>query len=631
MSPRKKRKNKIGDLDSNSDLEGILQKLTSGITELQQTVSNLAVNVDNIERRTNVVDNGAPTSMPSQQNIQQNVSSMILITNDRRYIENWSGLGGSNSTFYPNSKMHPMIFLNKFNNILREAGVPDECKKGLALACHKGTAADWGSIEEDSFTTYEYFEKAFKDRFWGVEKQRELTYGRFESGNRSEYFLNLVRQSVFLDEQISDEKLICLIAKHFPADVQRGIVTNGFTKFEEVEEFLLKVDDTYKYDSRQDTRNNVNNPRRGYSNAGPSRDSGAPITRNQNNNSNQNSLNNNQNSNVNSITSFNRDAENLLTDSDSEAEEKEMVSPTIKIRVGEQEIETLLDSGPDVCAVSERFFDCLKREMPNIPILPVSNLSIAVAVGGRTQRVKNQILLPINIAEFDMDVICLVVPNLNCNVLLGSNWFSKCKAVIDFDKSTLCFRSGEICHNIDIVFKLNSNLHINLCKNEVDNVYSECLYKKENNGVKHAYTVVDFESAVSQARTEDSNKQKLLNILVQNRRVFSECPKQVNCYVHEMDLNDESVFNAPSYPIPFIYRNGVAAQIAEMLSWEIIKKEKTEYISPLVCLTKKDKTIRVCLDARMLNIKLKKDFVNPPNTNDLLLTFKKGNFLVQLI
>ncbi|KAG5892733.1 hypothetical protein JTB14_001104 [Gonioctena quinquepunctata] len=152
--------------------------------------------------------------------------------------------------------MHPMIFLDKLNNILREAGVPDECEKGLALACLKGAAADWGSIKEDSFTTYEDFEKAFKDRFWGVEKQRkhflELTYGRFESGNRSEYLLNLVRQSVFLDEKISDEKLI---VKHFPAVVQRGIITNnGFTKFEEVEGFLLNVDDTFEYDSRQETQ-----------------------------------------------------------------------------------------------------------------------------------------------------------------------------------------------------------------------------------------------------------------------------------------------------------------------------------------------------------------------------------------
>ncbi|KAG5886530.1 hypothetical protein JTB14_002027 [Gonioctena quinquepunctata] len=148
-----------------------------------------------------------------------------------------------------------------------------------------------------------------------------------------------------------------MIAKHFPADVQRGIITDNLTKFEEVEEFLLKVDDTYKYDSRQETRNNINNPRRGYSNAGPSKDSGAPITRNQNNTSYQNSSNNSQNSNVCSITSFNRDTEIFLTDLGSEAEEKEMVSPTIKIRVGEQEIEALLDSGSDVCAVSERFFD----------------------------------------------------------------------------------------------------------------------------------------------------------------------------------------------------------------------------------------------------------------------------------
>ncbi|KAG5892734.1 hypothetical protein JTB14_001105 [Gonioctena quinquepunctata] len=130
------------------------------------------------------------------------------------------------------------------------------------------------------------------------------------------------------------------------------------------------------------------------------------------------------------------------------------------------------------------------------------------------------------------------------------------QAVIDFDKSTLCFRSEENCHNIDIVFKLNSNLHINLCKNEVDN--SEFLDKKENNVVKHAYKVVDFESDVSQACTEDSNKRKLLNILVGNRSALSECPDpgQVNCYVHEMELNDESVFNALSNPILFIiYRN----------------------------------------------------------------------------
>ena len=39
---------------------------------------------------------------------------------------------------------------------------------------------------------------------------------------------------------------------------------------------------------------------------------------------------------------------------------------------------------------------------------------------------------------------------------------------------------------------------------------------------------------------------------------------------------------------------------------------------------KKDGSIRICLDARMLNEKMKKDFINPPNPNDLILSFKQG-------
>ncbi|KAG5888126.1 hypothetical protein JTB14_019897 [Gonioctena quinquepunctata] len=60
--------------------------------------------------------------------------------------------------------------LTKIINKCFETGVPDECKNGLALVCLKGTAADWGSITEDSFTTHEDFENASKDRFLGCGK-----------------------------------------------------------------------------------------------------------------------------------------------------------------------------------------------------------------------------------------------------------------------------------------------------------------------------------------------------------------------------------------------------------------------------------------------------------------------------
>lgn len=78
---------------------------------------------------------------------------------------------------------------------------------GLAVGGMKGSAADWALIKEAYFQNFEEFERAFCDRFWGVDKQRDLylqlNYGRYDRGSRSEYFLDLVRQAGFLTEKIS--------------------------------------------------------------------------------------------------------------------------------------------------------------------------------------------------------------------------------------------------------------------------------------------------------------------------------------------------------------------------------------------------------------------------------------------
>lgn len=189
---------------------------------------------------------------------------------DRSYLLNWRELGGNNLTYYPNSKVHPMTFLNKLSSIFNEAGVPEECRKGLALSCLRGTAADWGALKESTFTTFLDFENAFKNRFWSTDKQRDLfldlCYGKCESGNRAEYFLNLAHQAGFLDEKIPEHKLVTMISKHFPPEIQRGIITSGMFTFDCVEDYLRKVDDTYG-SGVNISRNN--NQRRGNSNPGP--------------------------------------------------------------------------------------------------------------------------------------------------------------------------------------------------------------------------------------------------------------------------------------------------------------------------------------------------------------------------
>ncbi|XP_074026872.1 uncharacterized protein [Leptinotarsa decemlineata] len=648
MSSKRNRKdrNKL-ELDSSftnsNEMEDKLNRLMTGMVALQESVEKLTINVDHIEKHTRelektAVPSSAANNLPEFSSVDSRQTEIQIATvKDRNYISNWKELRGTNLVFYQNTKFHPMAFLKKLNKIFIEAGVPDDCKLGLAVTCLRGAAADWIAIKESSFNSFQDFTTAFTDRFWSVDKQRDLVldlhYGRYESGSRSDYFLNLISQASFLTEKITTAKLIEIIAKHFSPDIQRGIITNGFATIDDVESFLQKIDDSYKVDP---TDNSNRNPRRNNNNYRE-----APITR-----SNANSANHSRNQNerrdesrveqarMSYITVFNRDTEELLTDSDEDLEENEMVAPTIIMSVGNRNIEVLLDNGSEVCAISESFYFSLKGGSEDIPVLPVTNVTIAVAVGGKTQRVKNQILLPVSISGQEMDVTCLVVPFLNCNVIFGANWLYEHKTIIDFEKSQLRFHvdNQSILTNID--FKVNgAGIHIvlytNLCKNLSDG--AEISSNTENGAVKantHKYSLHDLRKAADDAMTDDSHKEKLFIILKENRNVFSECPGRVNCYTHEIELNDYEAFNAATYPIPFKYREGVTNQIREMIAWDVIQKEKTEYISPLVCVTIKDGSVRVCLDARWLNSKMKKNFINPPNPNELLFSFKKP--LIQL-
>lgn len=108
--------------------------------------------------------------------------------------------------------------------------------------------------------------------------------------------------------------------------------------------------------------------------------------------------------------------------------------------------------------------------------------------------------------------------------------------------------------------------------------------------------------------------------------MFSKHPGCEINYENKIDMKDKNPFCSPSYHVPFIHRRKIHHQIKEMTDFDIIKAEETEYISPLPLVTvrKKDKSIRICLDAQMLNERLNKDFIMSPNSSELLYSFKQG-------
>lgn len=55
------------------------------------------------------------------------------------------------------------------------------------------------------------------------------------------------------------------------------------------------------------------------------------------------------------------------------------------------------------------------------------------------------------------------------------------------------------------------------------------------------------------------------------------------------------------YRIPEGLKDRVHEQIRKMLADELIEESDSAYASPIVCVTKKDKSSRICADLRAIN------------------------------
>ena len=102
----------------------------------------------------------------------------------------------------------------------------------------------------------------------------------------------------------------------------------------------------------------------------------------------------------------------------------------------------LLDTGSQITAISERFYEKLKINK-HIDEMPVSNVMVSTAVGSKSTTVRKQVLLEFECDAFKMSHICLVIPYLSSEVILGNYWNLKSGIVINYNKQTIQMRERE--------------------------------------------------------------------------------------------------------------------------------------------------------------------------------------------
>lgn len=271
--------------------------------------------------------------------------------------------------------------------------------------------------------------------------------------------------------------------------------------------------------------------------------------------------------------------------------------PEIKLKLNGIEVSALVDSGSQVNALSDSWYQINKERLGNINILPMANTTVKAALGKSSKIVRIQIMLTIEIGNFQDDVIFLVIPGLNRDCILGISLLKLHNCVMNFEENKLIINQG----------------------NPKDEV------KEKQEIVMHAVDVsndvidADFADAVKKITTiNEKHKRQLMNVLKENAEVFREVPGRIVGYEHHIKVTDSTPFFQRSYPVPIALREKVDEEIKKMVSCNVIERSSGPFVNPLVTVIKKDKSVRLCLDARKINTVMLPDYEGSAQISDIL-------------
>lgn len=102
----------------------------------------------------------------------------------------------------------------------------------------------------------------------------------------------------------------------------------------------------------------------------------------------------------------------------------------------------------------------------------------------------------------------------------------------------------------------------------------------------------------------DEEKQRLLDLLDRYKHCFASSLKELGCTnVTEMniELNSQRPVVYRPYRLSHHEREKVRGMVDDMLEAGIVRQSASEYASPILLVRKKDGTMRMCIDYRMLN------------------------------
>lgn len=172
--------------------------------------------------------------------------------------------------------------------------------------------------------------------------------------------------------------------------------------------------------------------------------------------------------------------------------------------------------------------------------------------------------------------------------------------------------------------KLGQIYHINLLKkwHARDALFGGCLTTEKVSGSREDVQV--------SADLTPQQQQETLELVEQNRDVFSFEPGHTHVMQHEIHTIPGKVIHQRPYRIPEARREAIKEEVRKMLKLGIIEESQSAWSSPTVLVPKPDGTIRFCNDFRKLNEVSQFDSYPMPHVDELIDWLDKARFITTL-
>ncbi|XP_055936794.1 uncharacterized protein LOC129966395 [Argiope bruennichi] len=123
-------------------------------------------------------------------------------------------------------------------------------------------------------------------------------------------------------------------------------------------------------------------------------------------------------------------------------------------------------------------------------------------------------------------------------------------------------------------------------------------------------------------------KCQILNLLWNHHSIFTGQVRVAKVGHHKIKLEDDKERKKPYvYRIPEALKPQIDSQIEELLKLDLIEESSADIAYPIVCVNKKDGSIRMCVDYRALNAVTKTDDFPMEDATELIYSIGQANVI----